>query len=96
MNFLYILRTSSNDLYIGITRELPQRIWRHNVGKGAEWIKTHRNATLVYSEKHPDISSTRRRENQIKRWSRAKKEALIAGNLVVLKALSRCRARSQQ
>ena len=91
MHFLYILRTSSNELYVGVTKDLEKRLDTHNGGKGAEWIRVHRNATLVYSESHPDLSSARKRELQLKKWSRSKKEALISGNLETLKTLSRCK-----
>jgi len=37
------------------------------------------------------FSEARRREAQLKRWSRQEKEALIAGNLVTLSALGRSR-----
>jgi putative endonuclease len=94
MCFLYILRTSSNTLYIGVTESLDQRINTHNSGKGAEWIKVHRDARLVYSESHATLGSARKREIQLKKWSRAKKEALIAGDLAMLRNLSRGQHRS--
>ena len=86
--YVYILRTLDNTLYIGITETLDQRINTHNSGKGAEWIKAHPNAHLVYFEPHATLGSARKREIQIKKWSRAKKEALIAGDFVKLKNLS--------
>lgn len=89
MYFVYILRTLSNTLYIGVTKTLDQRINTHNTGKGAEWVKIHRGARLVYSEPHPILGAARKREIQLKKWSRAKKEALIAGDFVMLKSLSR-------
>jgi predicted GIY-YIG superfamily endonuclease len=92
MCFLYILRTSSNRLYIGVTESLERRVATHNLGKGAEWIKPERNARIVYSERRPSLGFARKRELQLKRWSRAKKEALIAGNFALLKALSRCKS----
>jgi putative endonuclease len=92
MYFLYILRTSSNTLYIGVTENLDQRISAHKSGKGAEWIKAHPGARLVYRESHATLSSARKREIQLKKWSRAKKEALIAGDLAMLKNLSRRRS----
>jgi|KBSMisStandDraft_5_1062788.scaffolds.fasta_scaffold2315991_1 putative endonuclease len=88
MYFLYILRTPSNTLYIGVTAALDQRITTHNSGKGAEWTKVHKGGVLVYSETYSTLGSARRREIQLKKWTRAKKEALIAGDLVKLKSLS--------
>ena len=91
--YVYILLTLDNTLYIGVTETLDQRINTHNSGKGAEWIKAHPNAHLVYFEPHATLSSARKREIQLKKWSRAKKEALIAGDFVKLKGLSRCNPR---
>jgi len=93
MCFLYILRTSSNRLYIGVTENLRQRVATHNNGKGAEWIKADRNAQLVlYCERYPTLAAARKRELQLKKWSPAKKEALMAGDFAILKALSRCKS----
>ena len=43
--------------------------------------------TLVYAEEHQTGDRAQKRERQIKRWTRAKKEALIAGDLLLLKRL---------
>jgi putative endonuclease len=91
MYFLYILQTRSNRIYIDVTENLGQRVATHNLGQGAKWIKTDRNAGIVYSERQPSLGSARKRELQLKKWSRAKKEALIAENFALLKALSRCK-----
>lgn len=96
MYFLYILRTHDNRLYIGITQDLSSRLARHLKGKGSDFTKVHTGAKLVYSEEYPDLSSARSRENQIKRWTRAKKEALIAGESMKLKALSQCKTTHPQ
>jgi putative endonuclease len=71
---------------------LDQRIDTHNSGKGAEWVKIHGGVRLVYSESHPTLGSDRKREIQLKKWSRAKKEALSAEGLVGLKNLNRCKS----
>jgi len=89
MCFVYILRTFDNSLYIGVAENVDERMATHNSGKGAEWTKTHRGGRLVYSEPHLTLSSARKREAQLKKWSRAKKEALIVGDFATLKALSR-------
>jgi predicted GIY-YIG superfamily endonuclease len=99
MYFVYILRTLGNTLYIGVTENLDERISTHISGKGAEWTKAHRGARLVYSEAHFTLGSARKRELQLKKWSRVKKEALIGGDFAALKTLSRCKstaARSQR
>ena len=42
---------------------------------------------MVYSEEFPDIKTAMNRELQIKKWTKVKKEALIAGDLEFLKKL---------
>jgi predicted GIY-YIG superfamily endonuclease len=39
---------------------------------------------MVYAEEHPNWDRIRQRERQLKRWTRAKKEALIVGDLKLL------------
>ena len=75
---LYILRCGDKTLYTGITNDLPRRLAAHRSGTGAKYTRGRGPLTLVYTERHPDKSSALRRECQIKRFSREKKEALIA------------------
>jgi predicted GIY-YIG superfamily endonuclease len=46
-----------------------------------------RPVVLAHVEAYPDRAVALRRERQLKRWTRAKKEALIAGDLKLLKRL---------
>ena len=78
--YLYIARCQDNSLYIGSTELSPtERIKRHNNGTGARWLKQHGPGVIVYTEEFPTLIEARRREAQIKRWSRKKKERLIRG-----------------
>src|SRR5438045_4614685 len=88
--FVYILRTASNTLHIGVTQALDERIEAHHRGRGAEWTRVQPGAQVVYSESYPILGLARKREIQLKKWSRDKKEALIAGDVAMLKNLSRC------
>src|SRR5689334_8901217 len=87
--FVYILRTASNTLYIGVTHALDERSDAHNRGRGAEWTTVHPGVQVVYSESYRTLGLARKREIQLKKWSRNKKEALIAGDVATLKNLSR-------
>lgn len=86
---VYILRTSSNTLYIGQTNNLDKRIKEHkNKGiKSAEYLKYFSSFKLVYWEEYNSRVEAMRREYQLKKWVRAKKEALIAGDLTLLKKI---------
>ncbi len=79
--YLYMLRCSDGSIYTGITNNVESRVKEHNQGYGAEYTEQRRPVSLIYQETHPDQSSARRREEQIKRWGRKKKENLALGFL---------------
>ena len=81
--FIYILRTSSNTLYIGQTNNLERRIEEHkqNKTKAARYIRYFASVDLVYFEKYLTRREAMQRELELKKLSRAKKEALITGSL---------------
>lgn len=82
MYLVYILRTSSNTLYIGQTNNLKKRLLEHGAksSKSAKYIRYFRSFALVYSEKYSTRQAAMKREWQLKKWSRKKKEALIKDN----------------
>jgi putative endonuclease len=55
--------------------------------KAAKYIVEGNNWKLVYQEDYDSRLEAMRREKQKKGWTRAKKEALISGDLVLLKKL---------
>ena len=88
--YVYILRLSNGQLYVGSTDDIGHRFAEHQAGSGCRTTALFRPMELVHSELHPDRSSAVKRERQVKRWSRAKKLALINGNLAELKLLAQC------
>ena len=64
-------------LYVGVTADLPQRVWQHRSGAIEGFTKRHGLERLVYAERHEDIREAIRREKAIKRWRRAWKVRLI-------------------
>ena len=89
--FVYILRCADDAFYVGSTNDLSARVDTHNAGRGPRFTACRRPVTLVYSESFETMDKARQREIRIKKWSRAKKEALIAGCLDTLHSLSRRR-----
>jgi putative endonuclease len=80
--YTYILTNQARTvLYIGVTSDLERRLHEHATGLGNADTFTGRYQTnlLVYFEQAPDAQQAIAREKQLKGWSRAKKEALIAG-----------------
>jgi putative endonuclease len=89
--WLYILRLKSGNLYIGATTHLDQRCKEHFEGKACRTTKLDSPIGLVHTEEFVTNIEARRREAQIKRWSRAKKEALVSGDMAKLKEISKSR-----
>jgi len=87
----YILRLRSGQLYVGSTRNLPSRWNLHQQGKASQTTKADSPVALAWSEEHSTFAEARARELQIKRWTRAKKEALIAKNMNLLHELAKRR-----
>ena len=87
MYSVYILRCADDSYYIGLTENISERLRRHNDGRGCSYTAKHLPVALVYSEPCGSFRNALRRERQLKRWTRAKKEALIAGDIALLKRL---------
>lgn len=88
---VYILRSSANQLYIGHTSNLDNRTYLHlsKDPKAAKFTRDGDGFILVYQEDLLTRSTAMKREAQLKRWSRAKKEALVIGDIKRLKELSK-------
>jgi len=84
VHFVYILRCADGTLYTGSARDPQQREQVHNAGRGARYTAGRRPVSLVYAEPCQTVSDALRRESQVKRWSRAKKAALVAGAVQAL------------
>ena len=93
--YIYILRCADGSYYVGHTRDVDQRVVAHNAGEGASWTASRRPVTLVYQERLESQPAAVRRERQIKKWSRAKKAALAAGDQSRLHLLSIRRKRPE-
>jgi putative endonuclease len=76
--FVYIL-TNWNDkvMYIGVTSNLPKRIYEHKHELVDGFTKTYHVHKLVYYEETPDVRAAILREKQLKRWRREKKNSLV-------------------
>jgi putative endonuclease len=89
-SWLYILRCSDGSYYTGTTRNaLDVRIAEHDRGIHNGYTFSRRPVLLAFSESFEDVRDAITSERRIKGWSRAKKEALIRGDFVSLKVLSK-------
>ena len=89
--WFYVLRLRSRKLYLGSTRSKLQRYADHFSGRGCKTTRADPPIAVVYEEEFQTYKEAFRRERQVKRWTRAKKEALICGAFGELKRLSRRR-----
>jgi putative endonuclease len=88
----YILRCADGSCYTGLTRhETPEaREWQHNDSSFADaYTATRLPVKIVYAEYFELVVDAIAAERRIKGWSRAKKEALIAGDWERLKRLAK-------
>jgi putative endonuclease len=77
MHFVYIVRCADGTLYTGYARDPAAREKTHNRGRGARYTAGRRPVRLVYSESFKSVGDALRRERQLKRLRRARKEALL-------------------
>lgn len=70
-----------------MTSNLNRRIAEHNLSgsKGAKYTRVRKPVFLAYFETFQDIKSAMHREAEIKKWSKAKKEILVKGNVGLIK-----------
>jgi len=81
--FVYILRTSSDTLYIGQTNNLEKRIEEHRgkTVKSAKYMRYFKSFELVYSEPCETRSEAMKREAELKKLTRPEKELVIKSGI---------------
>jgi predicted GIY-YIG superfamily endonuclease len=87
--FTYMLRCSDGSYYVGHTDDIENRVAQHETGAGSGYTATRQPVRLVWFEEFLTREEAKVVEAQIKKWSRRKKEALIAGRMDELKAAAR-------
>jgi len=79
---IYILKCSDGTYYTGLTKDLESRVREHQVGAHPESYTYHRRPVIlvwsIVTESYPEAFQW---ECQIKGWNRAKKEALMRGDI---------------
>ncbi|MBI5220780.1 MAG: GIY-YIG nuclease family protein [Candidatus Liptonbacteria bacterium] len=77
--YVYIIECEDKSYYTGLTWKPDLRWLQHLSGLGSVYTHKHKPRRVVYLEEYENLDQARRREAQIKRWSRVKKEKLING-----------------
>ena len=80
--FVYITTNPARTvLYVGVSNNLKRRLqehWLESQEKRQSFAGRYFCYNLIYYEYFQDIQQAIARETEIKKWSRAKKEALIS------------------
>ena len=77
--YIYIMTNKNKTvLYIGVTNNLPRRIYEHknHLLKGS-FTDKYNLEYCIYYEEFPHFDMAIHREKELKKWNRQKKEALI-------------------
>ncbi|MGC4251847.1 MAG: TrmJ/YjtD family RNA methyltransferase [Sphingobium sp.] len=85
----YMLRCSDDSYYLGHTDDLERRIAQHQAGEIVGYTRNRRPISLVWQQDFTTREEALAAEQQIKGWSRKKKEALIAGDWEAISLLAR-------
>src|SRR6202012_1765023 len=76
--YVYIMASKRNGtLYLGVTRNLAERVTQHKRGGGSEFTKKYGVTILVWYEDNAWIADAIQRETSLKRWPRKWKLELI-------------------
>jgi putative endonuclease len=76
--FIYIMTNKGRTtLYVGVTNSLVRRVSQHRKGEVEGFTRKYNLTLMMYYEKYDDVRDAIRREEQIKGWTRKKKEELI-------------------
>ena len=78
--YVYILSSTSQKLYVGVTNNLERRTYEHKQGIASTFTKKYYIVKLVYYEVFNEIHQAIEREKQIKAYRRQKKITLIEEN----------------
>lgn len=76
--YFYLLRCSDGSLYAGICIDLQQRVETHQNGKGAKYTRSRLPVTLAYQERLPSKGGALRRELEVRKWTKQRKERLVS------------------
>lgn len=76
--YVYILAKARNStFYVGVTSDLPKRVWEHKTEAVEGFTQKYGVKTLVYYEIFDDAENALRREKRLKKWPREWKMRVI-------------------
>ena len=88
--YVYILHCADDTYYTGISNNIELRLSQHQNGTNKDsYTFSRRPVELKWFEEYGDVNLAISTEKKIKKWSKAKKLALINGQFEKLKGLSK-------
>ena len=76
--YVYILTNKPyGTLYVGVTNDLPRRVWEHRNDVVPGFTRERQTHRLVWYEAHSEVHEAITREKRIKKWHRDWKVNLI-------------------
>ena len=75
--YLYILKCGDGTFYTGIATDVLKRLEMHRSGKGAKYTRGRGPLELVYSEECENHSQALKRECEVKKLTKERKQQLI-------------------
>lgn len=78
VHYFYLARCADDSLYAGTCLNIAEREAKHNNGTGAKYTRAKGPVNIIYHEEFATLSEARKREAEVKKWSREKKLELIS------------------
>jgi len=78
IHYFYLARCGDQSLYAGTCLDLKEREAKHNDGRGAKYTRSRLPVTIIYHETFGTLSDARKREAEVKKWTKERKEELVA------------------
>jgi putative endonuclease len=76
-HYFYLARCADGSLYAGTCINPAEREATHNAGKGSKYARSRLPLKIIHLEPFETLSEARRREAEVKKWTKEKKEALL-------------------
>lgn len=91
----YLLQCRDGSYYVDHTDDLERRFAEHRTGAIRGYTARRLPVTFLWSQSFQTRDDAFAAERKLKGWSRAKKEAMMAGDWALVSELARCRAQDE-
>ena len=77
-HWFYLARCADGSLYAGTCVDPAERERKHNDGTGAKYTRGRGPVRIIHLEEFATLSEARKREAEVKKWPKSRKESLAA------------------